>query len=126
MKEGDRWQPATVIDKYNPWSYVIKTLQGQVYQRNRWHLRRARNHNTIGENEINDSWLDNDIINDDYSYISRQMLLKWKANHRIKQHQRWLMWDTHIEQLEVHWPWILNFKVILKMHTQLVMVVMYE
>ena len=62
----DRWQSATVIDKFNPWSYVIKTPQRQVYRRNRQHLRRAGNHNTMGKNEINDSWLDDDIISDDH------------------------------------------------------------
>ena len=35
MKTKDRWQPAKVIAKTSPRSYIIKTTAGQIYRRNR-------------------------------------------------------------------------------------------
>ena len=67
MKGRDRWQPATVLNKSATRSYVIKTPQGQVYRRNRQHLRMAReNNSTKNENDTNDDWLDDDIVNDSH------------------------------------------------------------
>ena len=67
MKGRDRWQPATVLNKSATRSYVIKTPQGQVYQRNRQHLRMAReNNSTKNENDTNDDWLDDNIVNNSH------------------------------------------------------------
>jgi len=45
MKGRDRWLPATFLSKSAPRSYAIKMPQGQVYRRNRQHLRMASNTN---------------------------------------------------------------------------------
>ena len=68
MKGRDRWQPATVLNKVSaPRSYVIKTPQGQIYRRNRQHLRAARSNNdTKIENDTNDDWLDDDIVSNNH------------------------------------------------------------
>ena len=40
MQAGNRWIPATVIQKANtPHSYIIKTTEGHSYRRNRRHLK---------------------------------------------------------------------------------------
>ena len=42
MRDKDRWKPAKVISRTASRSYVIKTLTGQIFRRNRRHLRKSR------------------------------------------------------------------------------------
>lgn len=43
IRQGNKWEPATVIKKHNlPGSYIIKTTGGQVYRRNRRHLLKTK------------------------------------------------------------------------------------
>jgi len=66
MKGRERWQPVTVPNKSATQSYVIKTLQGQVYLSNGQHLRMARdNDSTKNKNDTSDGWLDNNINDSD-------------------------------------------------------------
>ena len=64
MQAGNRWIPATVIQKANtPHSYIIKTTEGCTYRRNRQHLktsrtqgqRSAHNELTISIDKLNDT-----------------------------------------------------------------------
>ena len=63
MKTKDRWQPAKVIAKTAPRSYIIKTTAGQIYRRNRRHLRKPRHSCIQAESEeLSD---DDMLISDD-------------------------------------------------------------
>ena len=42
VKNKDKWQPAKVISKTAPCSYIIKTTTGQIYRRNRRHLKKSK------------------------------------------------------------------------------------
>lgn len=43
IRQGNKWEPATVIKKHNlPRSYIVKTTCGQVYRRNRRHLLKTK------------------------------------------------------------------------------------
>ena len=65
MKTKDKWQPARVIVKTTPQSYIIKTTAGQIYHRNRRHLRKPR-HSCI-QAESEESSDDDMLISDDQS-----------------------------------------------------------
>jgi len=65
MKDKDRWQPAKVVAKTAPQSYIFKMPNGRVYQRNRRYLRKSRN-STLTEYENIEDWSDNDtVVNND-------------------------------------------------------------
>ncbi len=39
MQRGETWQPAVVVNQHQqPWSFIVCTLDGRVYRRNRKHL----------------------------------------------------------------------------------------
>ena len=42
VKNKDKWQPAKVISKTAPRSYIIKTTTRQIYQRSRRHLKKSK------------------------------------------------------------------------------------
>ena len=43
IRQGSKWEPATVVKKHNsPRSYIVKTTGGQVYRRNRRHLLKTK------------------------------------------------------------------------------------
>ena len=64
IKDQARWKPATIIQIHsNPRSYVVKTSEGNRYQRNRRHI--VRNTNKESQN-------DEDEEEDNYTHIQQE------------------------------------------------------
>ena len=61
VKNKDKWQPAKVISKTAPRSYIIKTTTGQIYRRNRRHLKKSKANYVETED-----WADEDTGIDDH------------------------------------------------------------
>ena len=62
MRDKDRWKPAKVISRTAPRSYIIKTSIGQIYRRNRRHLRKSRKVSGQVEHESTEEWSDDDVM----------------------------------------------------------------
>ena len=62
MRDKDRWKPAKVISRTAPRSYIIKTPTGQIYRRNRRHLRKSRKVSGQVEHESTEEWSDDDVM----------------------------------------------------------------
>ena len=62
MSDGDRWKPAKAILRTAPRSYIVKTSTGQMYRRNRRHLRKSRKISGQVEHESTEEWSDDDVM----------------------------------------------------------------
>ena len=55
MHHENEWIQATVVNKHHtPWSYIVQTLNGKFYQRNRRHLRKGASQAKNKETDYSD------------------------------------------------------------------------